>query len=502
MKISAKLLILTVALFLVTGSVLFFLKAMTKPPTHMEDIDEFSQAINKDIEDVTDTLSLEELDSTYIWILTELKKWNENSYFSDAQYNEYVQGFFHNYVYSFSSVMKNKLSTERWGNTEKKIILERIALAQSERFVGQDKTILDDNLNLKTELKSLTDICSDYDEASKLIVSTKYSNIEDAKRRVSKAKEFANDIYISHSDISTKVSSFPNDVGNSHYDLLKSYYSKLENWSYYTMYQTEENHDRFKNLVDEYKSAGIYGNGHPKSTSDLVKEAKSYLQDAYDNKCSLTVNSNTGSYSTFSWLNQSGTYDYNIYTDHPDGYTVTDMPSWIRVKEKNKGSLTVSYDKNNSDYPRDSYFYVKAGNKSVKVYCKQNGPDNVIKITSVTQSHNVKKNGKNGMNITVYFDAIGYQSKLLYINLYFYYSSGAALKDYNNSYRTTDGYVATHQTYTPYSNNVSGSVTIFMPYDELHMAKGNHSLKFQSIIMQNGKTMANSSYYSFTLNMN
>lgn len=503
MKISAKLLILTVALFLVTSSVLFFLKAMTKPPTHMEDIDEFSQSINKDIEDVTDTLSLEELDSTYIWILAELRKWNENNYFNDAQYDNYVQQFFHNYVFSFSNVMKGILSTRKWGNAEKNYILERISLIQSEKLLGQDKSIIDANFNEKTELKSLTDICSNYDEASKLIISTKYTNFNDAKSRVNKAKDFSNDIYISHSDINTKVSSFPNDVGNSHYDLLKSYYSKLENWSYYTMYQTEENYDKFKKIVEDYKGAGIYGSGHPKSTSDFVKEAKQYMQDAYDNKCSLTVNSNTDSYSTLSWLNSSGTYNYSIYTDHPDGYTVTDLPNWIRVKEKSKGSLTLSYDKNNSDYSRDSYFYVKAGNKSVKVYCKQNGPDNTIRITSVTQTHDVWNNGKKGMNIKVYFDAIGFQGKPLDINVYFYYSNGNPLKDYNKNYYTSDGNVSASQRYTPSSNNVSSSVTIFMPLDELHITtKGRHDLKFFSSIFQGSKQWASSTYYNFYYTQN
>lgn len=498
MKISAKLLILTLALFIVTASVFFFLKAMTKPPTQMEDIDEFSLSINKDIEDVTDTLTQEELDSTYIWILTELKKWNENSYLNDVQYNKYVQEFFHNYVFSYSSVMKKTLSTGKWGNTEKRYILEQVANVQSEMLIGQNKAVIDANRDLKTEINSLTDICSDYDEACKLISTTKYVNIDDAKKRVNKAKTLANSVYIGHSDISTKVSSFPNDVGNSHYDLLKSYYSKLENWSYYTLYQTKDNFSTFNKIVDEYKRAGIYGNGHPKSTSDFVKQAKQYMQEAYDNKCSLTVNGNTGSYTTFTWLNSSGTYDYNIYTDHPDGYTVTDLPNWISIKEKNKDRLSISYNQNNQSYSRDSYFYVKAGNKSVRVNCKQNGPENNIRITSITQDHNVWKDGKKGMNIYIYFDAIGFQGKTLNINAYFYKSDGTPLKDNNKSYYTSDGYVAAGQTYIPSSNDISGSVTIFMPHDELHMSSGKYNLKFYVAILQNGKTWTSSSYYGFT----
>lgn len=500
MKISAKLLILTLALFIVTASVLYFLKAMTKPPTQMEDIDEFSQAIIMDIEDVTDTLTLEELDSTYVWILTELKKWNKNNYFNDVQYDYYVQQFFNNYVFSFSSVIKRKLSTEKWGVTEKKYILERVSAAQSEILIGQNIAVIDVNSELKTKMKKLLDICSDYEDACRLISYTNFENIDDAKRRVSKANMFANDVYISHSDINTKVSSFPDDIGNSHYDLVTALLKKMADWPYYTLSQTEANYSKFKKIVDDYKNAHIYGNRHPKSMNEFISQAKQYMQEAYDNKCLLTVNDYSGSYNTTTWTNSNGLYTYNIYTNHPDGYSVHNLPNWIRVKDKSKEKLSISYDDNNTGYSRVGYFSIVAGKKTLKVNCTQNAPQNVINITSINQYHNVFNNGKKGMNITVSFNAIGFQGKTLYVNVYFYNNNGNALKDYNGSYRTTDGYVATYQTYTPSSNNISTSITVFMPYDELHMAKGNYNLKFFSSITQGGKSWTSSTYQNFTFN--
>ena len=502
MKISAKLLILALAIFLVSASVVFFFKAMTTPPTHMKDVDEFSVALNKDIDNISESSSPEELDSIYIWILQELKKWNGNEYFDDAQYDKHIKAFYQKFVPTYVNVTQKKLSHDSWGDGESNYIVKQVELFKSENLIGKNKTVIDDNADLKTKLADLIEICSNYKEAVNLVASTVYTDIDDAKNRINQAKDLAENVYISHSDVNTKLSSLPNDIGNSHFEKLNSYYSKMENWSYYTIEQTEDNYSKFEQLADDYKLSEIYGGEHPKTISDMTNQVKQYMQDAYDNKCTLYVNGRLDYLNTSTWSNSSGTCTYDIITNHPEGYSVSDLPNWIEVKEQSEDKLTVSYDESTLSSSRNGYFNVKAGKKMVRVYCTQNAPKNEINITSINTNHNVWKDGKKGMDITVYFNATGFQGKTLYVNLYFYFIDGKPLKDYNNKYRTNGGDVATHQTYTPYSDYTSTSVTIFMPYNELHLAKGNHSLKFDASIMYDSKSYASSSYYSFDINQN
>ena len=504
MKISAKLLILALAFFLVSASIVFFFKAMTTPPTRMNDVDEFSVALNKDIDNISETSSPEELDSAYIWILQELKKWNANNYFDDAQYDKHIKAFYQEFIPTYVKMTQKKLSHDSWGDSEKSNIVKQVDLFKSENLMGKHISVIDDNADLKTKLADLIGICSRYEDAVNLTASTVYTDIADAKNRIDQAKDLAENVYISHSDVNTKLLSLPNDIGNSHFEKLNSYCSKMGNWSYYTIEQTEENFSMFEQLADDYNSSEIYGGEHPIAISDMTDQVKQYMQDAYDNKCTLYVNGRMDNLNTSTWSNLSGTYTYEIVTNHPDGYSVSDLPNWIEVKEKGEDKLTISYDESTLSTSRNGYFYIKAGNKTVRIYCVQNAPqnENEINITSINTNHNIWKNGQKGMNITVYFNATGFQGERLYVNLYFYFSDGKPLKDYNNNYRTEDGNVATSQTYTPYSDNTSTSVTLFMPYDELHMAKGNHRIKYYASILHDRKSYASSSYYSFDINQN
>jgi len=504
MKISAKLLILVLALFIVSASIIVFLKTMSIPPTHMEEIDEFSEAIKRDIDTISDTSSQEELDSLYMWIHQELNKWSGNRYLDDTQHDDLMRTFYQKYVPTFVTVMKKKLSHEVWGDKEKAYITNQIASAESVRLKRLNKKVIEDDASLMDKFSELTKICSDYDKAKKLISSSTYIDINDARNRINLVKDYSKDTYVNHSDISSKLMSFPNDIGNSHYDQIYSYYSRIENWNHYTLSQTKDNYSKFEKLVDDYTGTDIYGNTHPKSLNNIMNQAKQYMNYAYDNKCVLKVNGETGSYTTSSWSSSSGTYTYNIETDHPDGYSLSNLPSWLSIKERNEKRLSVSYNESYSSYSREGFFYVNAGNKSVRINCSQN--PHYIKaeasITSVSTNHNVWNNGKKGMRINVSFNASGLRGESLYVNLYFYFSNGKALKDFNNSYRTTGGDVATHKIYTPSSDNVSTTVSIFMPYDELHMEKGQYKLKFSSIIMHNSKTLDSSSYYNFDFNQN
>lgn len=86
--------------------------------------------------------------------------------------------------------------------------------------------------------------------------------------------------------------------------------------------------------------------------------------------------------------------------------------------------------------------------------------------------------------------------------VFFYDASGSALKDYNGSYATDSGQVATGQNFIPtYDNTEISDLLIFMPYEELHLGSGNTSLKYQIELYEksSGALIAKSNYYSFSV---
>lgn len=190
--------------------------------------------------------------------------------------------------------------------------------------------------------------------------------------------------------------------------------------------------------------------------------------------------------------------------------------SWVRLT-RNGNTLTLSVGKNVSKEKRSDYFIIKAEDKTVKVTITQSGSWNLVVpdlntsnsdlvsawFTRIWVDHNVYDSyGNKGMRIHVKFDVNGMLNKRGQAAAYFYFENGNALKDYNNNYRTGDGHVAHHTDFTPnYKNCTYNDLTIFMPYDELHIS-GSASCYFTISIWNGNKEIATSSkqYFSYSSN--
>lgn len=126
-----------------------------------------------------------------------------------------------------------------------------------------------------------------------------------------------------------------------------------------------------------------------------------------------------------------------------------------------------------------------------------------IVIKSVETQHNVVQNGQKGMNIIVNYSVEGMKGKTGDLNAYFYFEDGTPLKDGNKSsvpcYGTYGGSVVVGKQFTPRYDDVAMSSTLFMPYDELHLRKGEFSLKYYCAIFDDEmKQQATSDWRYFT----
>lgn len=128
-----------------------------------------------------------------------------------------------------------------------------------------------------------------------------------------------------------------------------------------------------------------------------------------------------------------------------------------------------------------------------------------IVIKSVETQHNVVQNGQKGMNIIVNYSVEGMKGKTGDLNAYFYFEDGTPLKDDNKSsvpcYGTYGGSVVVGKQFTPRYDDVAMSSTLFMPYDELHLGKGEFSLKYYCAIFDDEMKQQSTSdwrYFTFT----
>jgi len=90
------------------------------------------------------------------------------------------------------------------------------------------------------------------------------------------------------------------------------------------------------------------------------------------------------------------------------------------------------------------------------------------------------------------------------LTAWFEFSNGQELKDLNNKYGSVDGNVATFKRFSPpYQSSLYENMTLFLPYDELHLKKeGSHSIRFQVGLFCNGTQLDKSEYLQFSIRYN
>ncbi|NJP03673.1 hypothetical protein HC823_00040 [Candidatus Gracilibacteria bacterium] len=124
------------------------------------------------------------------------------------------------------------------------------------------------------------------------------------------------------------------------------------------------------------------------------------------------------------------------------------------------------------------------------------------KIEKVWIDYDVYENYQKGMRIHLKFSVDDMLNKKGSCVAWFYFSDGTKLKDYNGRYKTSNGHVSTSENYKPgYTSSTYNDFKIFMPYDELHLAAGSYSLKFDiGIFDHNSNQIAVSEYQNFSIN--
>ena len=101
------------------------------------------------------------------------------------------------------------------------------------------------------------------------------------------------------------------------------------------------------------------------------------------------------------------------------------------------------------------------------------------KIESIWVDHNQMRDGVKGMLIHVKFSVYNMLNRSVRCIAYFFNDTNdTPLRDFNNSYRTTDGNVCVYESFTPsYKSSIYEDFTLFIPNYELHVT-GKQSLKF------------------------
>lgn len=120
------------------------------------------------------------------------------------------------------------------------------------------------------------------------------------------------------------------------------------------------------------------------------------------------------------------------------------------------------------------------------------------KIQSLRVESAVAEDGKMGVQIHVKFDINNLKDIECGVAAYFYNASVEPLKDINNSFANKAGHVSVGQTYKPtFPKSSYEDFPLFLPYEELHLSRGDHKLKVFASLWVGDKTLAQSEWVDF-----
>lgn len=247
-------------------------------------------------------------------------------------------------------------------------------------------------------------------------------------------------------------------------------------------------------------------NSNASRKADIKVETSSdtvivYLEQNVYNPQKLLINgtSDLDIYKTSS----AGQITFKVDTD-ADSYEIDSLPHGLRVDSRGRDYFTLSYGKNYSNKENIYSFKVKAGRLTANVRLIQCYGNVEGKFNNITVEHNVTEDNIKGMKIHVSLNIKGMYKVLGTCVAYFYYENGNPIKDRNGLYRTAGGDASASKNFVPsYYNANFSDITIFMPYRELEVGDGKHSLKFSCTVWDSNsfdsRSIMKSQYYKFTL---
>jgi len=127
-------------------------------------------------------------------------------------------------------------------------------------------------------------------------------------------------------------------------------------------------------------------------------------------------------------------------------------------------------------------------------------PCTSIQLRNVNSIFDVKKDGEAGMIISVDFTVFNAMSQQVLCVAYFYDDGERPIMDCNGKFCTIDGQVSVSKEVVPNCPQCDyRNVQLFIPYSEIHVSKGEHSLLYCLNLFVNGQRILCSNFYGFTL---
>lgn len=250
---------------------------------------------------------------------------------------------------------------------------------------------------------------------------------------------------------------------------------------------------------------GNFKDGNSFGDFVVTDEEGNVRREIFGEAAYLNVNGRVELKETVSCSAQTRTYE--VTTDW-ETFEVSGLPDWIELYSQSDGSFSLRISSNNSIHERSGRVLVKAGGMTVPIYIDQEADENAVygEIKRTWENDALRGTGifaTNGKEIHLEFDVWNLLGKDCEAVAFFEFSTGQRLDDTNGQYRSSDGQVAALTRFRPaYEWTTYHDLTLYIPYAEMHLAPGQHNLRYiVQIFSGPGELVCSTDYIYCTVNI-
>ena len=272
-----KISLLVLAVFLVVGATVVFVKTILDPPTRMSGTNAFAAHVQHEASLLDGNVTDAYRDSVFHLVLSELSIQTRDEYIDGDTRERLIRGFMTKYTPSFNERCQRFFSG-RW-------TLD--GYYPMSRLFSEVKYSISTISNPPAELtRTVSDLGVSFDlvnNARTISHTSKFRSEQSASSAISTALNYRNQYPVNNcSQLVTRLSKVPANIESNHFHQITSVVSKLERYSKYSSMQGfMSDYEKLGTLVQSYYNmAGSYGS-HYRSLESYLNRASSAYSSAY-----------------------------------------------------------------------------------------------------------------------------------------------------------------------------------------------------------------------------
>lgn len=278
-NVAIKIIILAIAIILAFGGILIFYRTIVSPPTEVDYSNLHIAAIEKDINGFSETKNTIFNDSIYNSLIDKFSLYKTEEFMTADEIDYQTKAFVQKYLPIFTKDCMAKFNASVWKEADHKAMLKRIEHLRTLKVdYDMNSAVVG---TFAQNLKDIEYIISRYGQAKQAAKYNTYYSVADANKKINAAENFRTEQYLSNcTDLVKKLSMVKVNIGNSHYEKVRSKVLELSEYRYMSETEFKSLTTEANNLITEYNNNRSKYGTTAKTTDGLRLDAGKYYTQA------------------------------------------------------------------------------------------------------------------------------------------------------------------------------------------------------------------------------